>query len=382
MSKISIPPWLGEGFGDVVLQDNNCPYNKNLLRIRPSRCINELCFCLNNENEEQEYNSKISQHSTPLAIDTILANKYTIKQTLGLNPDIITYLAWDNKNSEKVIIKEYFPDNLVTRSTDSCIVEFIENDKKDSLNRKTHNFYVKYKNLAHFNENQNIVTILDVFEENGTSYSVMEFIDGITLEQALTQRNSLTMEETLGLLFPVAEAINMMHNSSETEKYRGMYHMAINPSNIMITANGNVKLMDFGRTSFRFNFMPNQKNNFYYASERFLPCGEENTWTDVYSLAAIIYRCITGVEPATFLENYYSLILKQDEALKPPSILGINLVPEQERVLLRGLELYWEDRYSSVKEFYIDLIESGDVTLMGKLKKFYKKLMEFVIIID
>ena len=82
------------------------------------------------------------------------------------------------------------------------------------------------------------------------------------------------------------------------------------------------------------------------------------------------------------MENYYSLILKQDEALKPPSILGINLVPEQERVLLRGLELYWEDRYSSVKEFYIDLIESGDVTLMGKLKKFYKKLMEFVIIID
>ena len=82
------------------------------------------------------------------------------------------------------------------------------------------------------------------------------------------------------------------------------------------------------------------------------------------------------------MENYYSLILKQDEALKPPSILGINFVPEQERVLLRGLELYWEDRYSSVKEFYIDLIESGDVTLMGKLKKFYKKLMEFVIIID
>ena len=382
MNDISIPSWLKDTLGDVVFQDKICPYNKDLFRSRPSSCIRELCFCLNNEDEEQEHDYNVSQRSTPLESDTILANKYTIKKTLSLNPDIITYFAWDNKNAERVIVKEYFPVNLVVRSKDLCTIEAIETDKKDTLSRKAHGFYVRYKKLSSLNENQSIVAILDVFKENGTSYAVIEFIDGITLEQILANRNYFTMNETLELLFPIANAIDMIHNYSETGKYTGMYHGAINPNNIMITTNGNIKLMDFGRTSFRFKFIPNQKNNCYYAAERFLPCGEEDTWTDVYSLAALIYRCITGVEPATFLENYYSMILKQDEALKPPSTLGINLVPEQEEVLLRGLALYWEDRYRSVKEFYIDLIESGDVTLMGKWKKFYKEIMEFIIITD
>ena len=177
------------------------------------------------------------------------------------------------------------------------------------------------KTLAKFNTEDDVVNVIDFFEENGTAYIVMEFVDGETLSDIVAQKGKLTPDETLALLLPVMDSLKKVHA-------QGLIHRDISPDNIMVT-NGKVKLLDFGAA----RSMQAESNKSlsvmlkpgYAPEEQYRSKGEQGPWTDVYALCATMYKCVTGTTPDDATQRVY------DDETKSPKELGIDIDPVAHR---------------------------------------------------
>ena len=287
---------------------------------------------------------------------------YRIVKILGRGGFGIVYGAYDSKK-RRVAVKEYFPTMLSTRVSDTC--EIIPNstdaDRVAAFEKQKKRFLEEGRHLEAFLKEPHIVDVLECFEENGTAYIVMEFISGNTLLQALKQvpDKRFSLKEVLKDLSPLIDVLERMHKNK-------IIHRDISPDNIMY--NGpTIKLLDFGAARMvsadgGFTFTNIGKKH-YSPPEQFVgsdddddlresKSGMQGAWTDVYALAATIYRAITG-ERAPHSQNR-EFVLRQEhrDPLKLPSSFGIEISSEQEKALMKGLELDYRKRYGSVREFF------------------------------
>jgi len=275
----------------------------------------------------------------------ILAGKYLVGRVLGQGGFGITYIGWDIPANKKRAIKEYFPSDSVTRQGDRYTVMPHSSQGVPQLFAQGRDkFYSEAQNLARFDQAPDIVNVTDFFQENGTAYIVMEFIEGRTLKDYLTSLGRpLELADTLALLAPVARSLELVHAA-------GLIHRDVSPDNIMLTADGTAKLLDFGAAR-GFSLQGARTNTVnvkmgYAPDEQYRTHGNQGPWTDVYALAATIYRAVTGVVPTQAIDR------APTDLLDKPTALGAHLTPAQEKVLLKGMAVYPEGRYKSVREFY------------------------------
>ncbi|MCD2493025.1 DUF5050 domain-containing protein [Lacrimispora sp. NSJ-141] len=292
--------------------------------------------------ESMEKNSGAEGARAPhhLPFRTILNGKYMVQRVLGEGGFGITYEGWDLNLELKVAIKEYYPSGFVTRGNTEVIAytgggeEYYEKGKQKFLSEA--------KTLARFYFLPGIVGVKDFFLENNTAYIVMEFLDGVTLKTYTEQAGGrLPSQQVLDFMRPVMHSLAEVHKS-------GLIHRDISPENIMITKEGQVKLLDFGAAR---DISPEGEKSLsvllkpgYAPEEQYRTHGEQGPWTDVYALCATIYRCVTGESPEEPLER-----ARHDE-LKPPSMMGAQLTPQQDMAIVRGLSLYAENRFQNVEE--------------------------------
>ena len=275
-----------------------------------------------------------------LPFHTILNGKYMIQRVLGEGGFGITYEGWDLNLELRVAIKEYFPSGFVTRGNTDVIAH--TGSGEEYYEKGKEKFLSEAKILARFYFLPGIVGVKDFFLENNTAYIVMEFLDGVTLkEYAGRAGGRLEAGEVLELMRPVMASLAQVHNS-------GLIHRDISPENIMITKEGQVKLLDFGAAR---DISPDGQKSLsvllkpgYAPEEQYRTHGEQGPWTDVYALCATMYRCMTGQAPQEPLER------ARKDGLKPPSMLGAKLKPEQDMAIMKGLALYAENRYQSIPE--------------------------------
>ena len=116
---------------------------------------------------------------------TVLEDKYLIGRVLGQGGFGITYLAYDLKLHRKLAVKEFFPQGLVSRITGTSQITVYSGDLKEQYEYGLERFLQEARTLVRFDNHPNIITVRDFFEANGTAYMIMNYVEGLTLEQYL-----------------------------------------------------------------------------------------------------------------------------------------------------------------------------------------------------
>ena len=294
------------------------------------------------ENEEQ--------YPVALKAGAMLKQRYLIGRVLGQGGFGITYLAWDEKLNARVAVKEYMPNDICTRMGNAVSVAMESKEEEFTYGRER--FQEEARTLAKFMGQPGIAGVTDYFDENGTSYFVMDYIEGISFKTYIANAGgTVSVQEALDVMIPVLRALTAVHAE-------GFIHRDVTPDNIYITKDGNVKLLDFG--SARYSLGDKSKSLDvilkvgYAPKEQYIRRGRQGPYTDVYSCAACLYAAITGYLPPESLER-----LDHDE-LVPISQCGIDIPEYLDKAILKGLAVQPEDRFQSAAEF-LDAIESRQV---------------------
>lgn len=299
-----------------------------------------------------------------LQAGTVLKEQYMIGRVLGQGGFGITYLGWDMFLDIPVAIKEYFPSGAVMRETSVTMdVVSYSGDVGVRFRNNRERFLREAKMLARFADVPEIVQIKNFFLANNTAYIVMEYVDGITLKQYVRNRGGkLSVDETFSLIRPVIGALSKVHKS-------GMIHRDISPDNIMMLPEGNIKLLDFGAVRDVGEADVNRPltksteailKQGYAPIEQYQNRGSLGPWTDVYSLCATIYYCLTGEVPPDAPER-----LLGEEELNLKSKVPV-ISNQQEMALNKGMELRAQERIASMDDLYEQLYGFYEPDVIGK----------------
>lgn len=280
---------------------------------------------------------------------TILNGKYLVGKVLGEGGFGITYIGYDINLEMPVAIKEFYPNGFVMRESDvTSMVSVYRGTNLEAVSKWKSNFIREARTLAKCSHLSGIVGVKDFFEENGTAYIAMEYLQGMTLKDyAKSNGGRLEAGQLLRRLEPVMSALAKVHEY-------GLIHRDISPDNIMLLEGGNMKLLDFGAAR---DYASEEEKSLsvllkpgYAPEEQYRTHGKQGPWSDIYAFSATIYRCITGVTPPESMER-----MRQDD-LKRPSELGIVLPPRMENALMKGMAVYAENRYQSMAELMMELL--------------------------
>lgn len=296
----------------------------------------------------------------------VLKNRYYIRKILGIGGFGITYLAEDRNLGQNIVIKEYYPREIAGRMMEEDgvmnVIPRERNDRRRFLKGKK-DFLAEARRMSKLFDIPEVVKILDWFEENGTAYLAMEYIRGINLDDYLQNQDvPLSFQQAWKMLEPVAEALEKIHKM-------GIIHRDLNPGNLMIEENGTVKIIDFGSAR---PYLETEKTmtilikKGYAPPEQYVKKGKQGPWTDIYALCATIYEMITGVRPEPSIQR-----IEKDE-LYLPSAYGAEILPEEEELLFRGLEVNPKQRFRNMNEVCCALnnvqnpVKEGDVKIKQK----------------
>lgn len=273
--------------------------------------------------------------------------RYRVEKTLGQGGFGITYLGTQIYLGRKVAIKEFFMDGFCMRDTSSYVTAPTDVNKGlvESFRRK---FIKEAQNIAKL-KHPNIVSIIDVFEDNGTAYYVMESLDGGSLADKVAD-GPLSEENALKYVRQVASALEYIHSNN-------MMHLDIKPANILLDSNDNAVVIDFGlakqydNTGQQTSTTPVGISHGYAPIEQYSKngVGTFSPSTDIYSLGATLYKLVTGATPPEANHIY-------DEGLPP---LPSHITPATCNAIEKAMQPRRKDRPQSVQEFLALL--QGDV---------------------
>lgn len=228
--------------------------------------------------------------------------KYKIERVLGQGGFGITYLATQELLDRKVCIKEFFFKEYCDRTPTGSVISTTSSNKE--LVMRFLNKFIKEARTISRLDHSNIIRILDVFEENGTAYYVMEYIDGCSLEDKVNRQGVLNENEAVEYVKQVGNALDYIHQNR-------INHLDVKPANIMIRKSDNKAiLIDFG-VSKQYDEQGGQTSttpvgiSYGYAPlEQYRPGGvsEFSPQADIYSLGATLYRLLTGKIPPQAME--------------------------------------------------------------------------------
>lgn len=283
---------------------------------------------------------------------TLVKQRYKIGRVLGEGGFGITYIGIDTVLNLKVAIKEFYMSGYVNRNHDASPNVFATlGTHRDTFEKNREKFLNEARVLAQFYGEAGIVGVRDFCEENGTAYIIMDFLNGVDLKTYLEQKGRLAPEEAVKLLMPVMTSLQHVHAE-------GIIHRDISPDNIMVMEDGSTKLLDFGAArdisqtdikSLSVILKPG-----YAPEEQYRSKGRQGPWTDVYALAATLYKCIVGATPDDAMERMYRDRLPSLAAADAACPIAIS------NVIIKGLAVRQADRYQDVAAFLVDLKTAMD----------------------
>ncbi|MDY4029893.1 MAG: serine/threonine-protein kinase, partial [Alloprevotella sp.] len=231
--------------------------------------------------------------------------KYKIEATLGQGTFGITYLGTARLTFNgglgareivtKVAIKEFFMREMNVRDRDG---KTVEGSSSSVFTNYRHRFRREAENLAKL-DHPNIIRVYDVFDENGTTYYSMAYVEGTTLDEYIRLHHPLPEADAVAIFGRVCSALSSMHEQR-------MLHLDLKPKNIMRSTQGEVFLIDFGLSKqFGTNGEPESSTTIGAGTPGYAPIEQANpikdgtfpATLDIYALGATMYKTLTGQRP-------------------------------------------------------------------------------------
>ena len=283
---------------------------------------------------------------------TILHDRYIIGKVLGFGGFGVTYIGWDGKLEQKVAIKEYLPGEFSTRMPGQSQVTVFNGAKSEQFRDGLLKFVEEAKRLAKFQNEPGIVRIFDSFEENETAYIIMEYLDGETLTEYLKKEGTIPEDQAVEMLMPVMESLKVVHAE-------GLLHRDIAPDNIFLTKSGEVKLIDFGASRYATTSHSRSLTVIikpgYSPEEQYRSRGDQGPYTDVYALAATLYKMMTGKTPPDAMERRAKYETQNRDILIEPHKLNKDISVNRENAILNAMNVRIEDRTQDISDFIREL---------------------------
>lgn len=288
------------------------------------------------------YDPTESTGHTALEEGTLLCDgRYQLGAVIGEGGFGITYAAWDHVLQTPAAIKEYFPKGYANRDTSLDDTLHSTNGNGQIFQKGLRRFHREARILAALQNVKHVVTVRDCFEDNGTAYIVMEFVQGITLDHYIRQQN-IPPNELLEMVRDVIDALATIHRQD-------VLHRDISPGNLLVLEDGSVKLIDFG-AAVRLSVQAQGEdrtvmlNKRYAAVEQYDERGKQGPWTDVYGLCATLYSLLTGNAPPE------AVLRQPHDTLRPLWDYDLALSRQQEQAIMDGLIISPEQRTQSMEE--------------------------------
>lgn len=268
--------------------------------------------------------------------------KYRIIKTLGRGGFGITYLAEQVMAKRRVCIKEFFPKDYYKRNDDDSLT--VSSDGFAEMMDKFKAKFIKEAQTIAALDHTNIIPIHDVFEENGTAYYVMDYIEGEPLSELVKRNGAMSESDALKYIRQVASALEHIHEQQ-------IMHLDVKPGNIMVRSKDDrAILIDFGLSKHydatsgeATSTTPVGVSHGYAPMEQYKQgsVSKFSPETDIYSLGATLYYLVTGSVPPQAAD------IGKDGIGELPSELSSNVC-----VAIRKSMSYWkEDRPHTIKEF-------------------------------
>lgn len=234
---------------------------------------------------------------------TLQDGRYRVERYLASGGFGNTYVVTQVKLNKQRAMKEFFMRGINARLEDGT-VSVSNSDNSAAFDSQKKKFIREAERLAAF-ENEHIVRVQDCFDENGTAYYVMDYINGCSLSEKLkSQGRPFTEAEAMPIFSQVLDALEAVHNLKDADG-KGLLHLDLKPGNIMMNAEGHVWLIDFGASK----QVSGNEGNLTLSSTMMMTPGyapteqvNHNTkaigpWTDFYALGATLYKMLTNSTP-------------------------------------------------------------------------------------
>lgn len=226
-----------------------------------------------------------------LPVRTLLSDRYLVGKLLEIGGDAAVYLGYDEVLKAPIYIREFLPDTLCERNSDGSLTVIA--GCEGSYREYADKFRSHARTLARMRELSAIVSVYDIFEQHNTVYTISEYCEGNTLETRLALAGGrIRWDEARPLFMPLLSALISLHSA-------GLCHLGISPENLILGNDGKLRLTGFRLPEARrvSTEVRPQLIAGYSAPEQYAFGQETGPMTDVYGLAATIFRTLTGNPP-------------------------------------------------------------------------------------
>ena len=266
--------------------------------------------------------------------------RYVIERTLGQGGFGITYLGVQTVLDAKVAVKEFFMKDLHNRDEGMSHVTVGSVGSRELVERFRQKFIKEARNIYRL-KHANIIPVIDVFEENGTAYYVMEYVGGGSLADRV-KLGVLSEADSVRYIRQVASALGYIHGKQ-------IMHLDVKPANILVNADDNAVLIDFGLAKqydsdgMQTSTTPVGISHGYAPMEQYKRGGVStfSPATDIYSLGATLYKLVTGVTPPDASD------VNDDGLPEIPSAVSASV----RRAIVAAMQPRRKDRPQSIEEF-------------------------------
>lgn len=274
-----------------------------------------------------------------------LANgRYYLGKVLGKGGYGITYLAWDRKWNRRIAIKELYPQNAVRRDVKTRAL-LVEKGMEEDFAHLKLRFSQEAQILHALQDYPEIVKVYHLFEEYGTAYYAMEYLEGEDLGRFLRKNGRMSWKQLQKPVWTVLRSLQILHA-------KGLFHRDISPNNIFLLPDGGTRLIDFGsvRSYAGSGIFTTILNACYAPQELWDSEGKQGPWSDVFSLSVTMYHALTGVLPPKAPERIARRALYGEDPVQPLSVFHPDAPDYVLQAVKKGMELDMEARWQSASE--------------------------------